>query len=241
MRAGSTLQFQIAAQLVEEAGLGKRVEWVKPPCFPKLREKYAHYTGWKVFKSHICMRPMVREFRRKNALGVYVFRDLRDVFVSATRKDSKSFEQLWEEDYLDVCLQNFQKWTRLPRVLVSKYEEMIADLPGEVARIAAHLGLSVDRDACERIASAYSLDQQLMRIERFKRTSASEQRYTEGPIFDSVTLLHTNHIQSGRSGEWAQVLSLSQAGMIEGRARNWLKSHGYEVTNASVSLASGAE
>ena len=28
-RSGSTVQFQISAQLVEDAGLGKRVEWVK--------------------------------------------------------------------------------------------------------------------------------------------------------------------------------------------------------------------
>ena len=37
-RSGSTLQYQIAARLVEQAGLGQRLEWVEPGRFPELRE-----------------------------------------------------------------------------------------------------------------------------------------------------------------------------------------------------------
>ena len=52
-RSGSTLQYQLTARIVEEEGIGKRVEWVKPADFPVLREKYKDYEGLKVFKSHI--------------------------------------------------------------------------------------------------------------------------------------------------------------------------------------------
>ncbi|MFQ5632245.1 MAG: sulfotransferase domain-containing protein, partial [bacterium] len=110
-RSGSTLQFQITAQLVEEAGLGKRVEWVKHKRFPKLRKKYAAYEGWKVFDNHTCTDAMKEEFHRQNAMGVYVFRDLRDVIVSKIRKYSQSFEQLWNVGFLDNCLQQYHNWT----------------------------------------------------------------------------------------------------------------------------------
>jgi len=99
MRAGSTLQFQLTAQLVEEAGLGKRLEWAQPERFLEVRETYADYPGWKVFKVHVCTKPMRLEFKQKNALGLYVFRDVRDVMVSAMRRQGKSFEQLWRENY----------------------------------------------------------------------------------------------------------------------------------------------
>jgi hypothetical protein len=229
MRAGSTLQFQITAQLIEEAGRGKRVEWTPPEHFPEVREQYANYSGWKVFKAHILTKPMRAEFELKNALGVYVFRDIRDVMVSAMRKQAKSFEQLWQENYVDVCLRNFKRWTRLPGVLVSKYEEITTDLPTEVSRIAAHLGISLSYTACERIAAEYTMARQRERIELFCRALSPEQQSAQGPIFDPVTLLHTNHIYSGESGEWTRVLTPSQVSLIEEKAQSWLAANGYEA------------
>ena len=57
-RSGSTLQFQLTAHLVELAGLGMRVDWVRAAEFPKLREKYAARGGWKVLKTHACTPAM---------------------------------------------------------------------------------------------------------------------------------------------------------------------------------------
>jgi len=230
MRSGSTLQFQIIAHLVEEAGLGKRLGWTPPPRFPEVREQYTDYPGWKVFKVHVCTRPMRAEFNRGNASGVYIFRDIRDVMVSAMRRQSKSFEQLWQENYIGVCLRNFYKWTRLPGVLVSKYEQMILDVPAEVSRIAAHLGIAIDDATCEKVAAEYAITKQKERIELFRSALAPEYQSGQDPIFDAVTLLHINHIHSGQTGEWKLVLSPSQISLIEGEARDWLVTNGYEVS-----------
>ena len=50
-RSASTLQFQIAAELVERAGLGERVGWVRPEQFPRLLDKHGSDGKWKVFIS----------------------------------------------------------------------------------------------------------------------------------------------------------------------------------------------
>lgn len=232
-RSGSTLQFQITARLVEEAGLGKRVEWVRAEQFPELRQKYADDPGWKVFKHHLCTGEMAAEFYRQNAMGVYSFRDLRDVFVSNMRKYSLSFDQLWDGGFLSQSLFHYQRWTTLPRVLVSKYEDMVADLPGEVERIAAHLGIPCDRQRCEQIAWEYTLERQRERIEDAKRSGRLRQGIAK-VLYDPYTNLHTNHIHAGEIGGWPGILSAAQVALIENQARDWLVAHGYELTQGPL-------
>ncbi len=228
-RSGSTLQFQLTAGLVEEAGRGKRVEWVKPHRFKKLREKYAEDQSWKVFKSHVCAKHIAREFYLDNARGVYVYRDLRDVFVSAMRKYATTFELLWNAPFLDECLENYHKWTALPHMLISRYEGMITALPAEVARIARHLGLEITPQRCEQIAAEYSIAKQLDRIDEAKRDGRLKHGVAKETLYDPRTNLHTNHIQSGGRGEWKKFLSQQQVELIEGKAGDWLAAHGYEL------------
>ena len=228
-RSGSTLQFQITSRLVEDAGLGKRVEWTKPDRFNKLRKKYATDEGWKVFKNHNCTEKMEKEFRRQNAMGVYSYRDLRDVYVSTMRKNNVTFEQLWQVKFLEQCLRQYQQWTALPQVLTSKYETMMIDLPGEVARIAAHLGIAVDLEKCRQIAVEHDIEHQKERIEDAKRAGRLKHGYANA-YFDPDTNLHTNHIYSGAVGGWQGVLTEEQVGKIEALAGDWLVARGYALT-----------
>lgn len=233
-RSGSTLQFQITARLVEDAGLGKRVEWVHHNRFPELRKKYADYNGWKVFKNHVCTDEMVAEFNRQNAIGVYVYRDIRDVIVSAMRKSSVSFTSIWRNSHLlKTCLDNFHRWTSLPTVLVSIYEEMIADLPGEVKRIANHLGIALDYSECERVASEYTIERQKKRIKESMNTAL---RQEGDALFDPHSLLHINHIDSGSIGKWRHELTPRQVALIESEAGEWLVANGYKLAYPHLNL-----
>lgn len=228
-RSGSTLQFQITARLVEEAGLGRRVEWVKPERFGKLRKELANEEGWKVFKIHVCTDKMAKEFKHGNAMGVYTYRDLRDVFVSTMRKYDTSFAQLYEGGFLEDCLEQYRRWTALPRVLTSKYEDMIADLPREVARIAAHLGLDLPAETYEHIANEHTLERQKERIAEAINNGALVEGVIKGMFYNPDTNLHTNHIHEGAVGGWKNVLSAAQAAQIEDEAGDWLVAHGYEL------------
>lgn len=232
-RSGSTLQFQITAHLVEEAGLGKRVETVRPQDFGKHRKQYAIEPGWKVFKAHTCTDKMQKEFHRDNAIGVYVYRDLRDVVLSTMRKSEKTFEELWDMGFLEDRFEEYRKWTSLPRVLVSKYETVIADLPAEVRRISLHLGLAVSEDSCHRLAVAYSLERQKERIAESIKNGDLRAGVVKGIFYNPVTNLHTNHIYEGVIGGWKQVLSAAQIKRLETKAGDWLLAHGYELTQTN--------
>jgi hypothetical protein len=229
MRSGSTVQFQIAARLVEDAGLGKRVEWVRPEDFAALRDKYASYCGWKVFKTHICTSPMVKEFEKSNARGLYIYRDLRDVIVSILRKTNTSFDKTFVENYLNTCMNQYLKWTGLPGVMVSRYEDFMVDLPGEVEKIASHLNIYLSRSECESIAMDYTLEKQKDRIERYKCNLLKKKQGYEEPVFNPYTLLHHDHINSGSVGQWKGFLSAIQVQFIEQISGGWLDSHGYKL------------
>jgi hypothetical protein len=228
-RSGSTLQFQLTARLVEAAGLGRRVEWVRPADFPDLRDQLAAETGWKVFKIHVCTPEMATEFRRDNAMGVYTYRDLRDVLVSMMRKYQQSFDDLIARGFLAHCLEQHQQWTALPHVLTTRYEDMIANLPAEVERLAAHLGIAVSADTCRQLAEEHSIDQQRARIQESTRTGDLREGIIKGMFYNPVTNLHTNHIHEGAVGAWTQILDAAQVERLEAEAGHWLVEHGYAL------------
>jgi hypothetical protein len=231
-RSGSTLQYQIAARLVEQAGLGQRLEWVEPGRFPELRDRYAEVPGLKVFKNHVCTDAMAAEFARGNAVGIYSYRDPRDVFVSNMRKYACSFEVLWCGGFLETSLLNERRWTGLPRVLVSRYETMIGDLPAEVQRIAAHLGVALDAQACRQLAEEHTMEKQRERIAGFG-AEALKDGYA-GARYDPRSMLHTDHIQGGLVGGWRGRLRKGEVALVENAAGGWLRDHGYELTLGPV-------
>jgi hypothetical protein len=229
-RSGSTLQFQLTAHLVEHAGMGSRVGWVPPEEFPRLRDERAAASGWKVFKTHTCTPEIRAELEAGNAKGVYVFRDIRDVLVSRMRKAGVTFDHVWEGRLLDRALTGFERWTSIEAVLVSRYEAMVADVPGEVGRIAAHLGIAVARDDCERVASEYTVTRQRERIRQAEATGRLERLAGRSVFYDPVSNLHVDHIRSGRSGEWRTVLARAEVAMVEDRAKGWLVANQYALS-----------
>ena len=227
-RSGSTLQFQLTAHLVERAGLGERVEWVPPEEFPRLRTEHAGRAGWKVFKTHACTPEIGAELDAGQARGVYVYRDVRDVVVSRMRKRNQTADRLWKDGVVDQLLSSFDRWTRSRGMLVSRYEEMVADPAAEVERIAAHLGIRIRPEDCADLAAQYTVAAQRERIRQAEATGRLEQR--DGFRYDPTSNLHVDHIRSGKSGEWQDVLTRAQLALIEQRARRWLLANGYALS-----------
>ena len=224
-RSGSTLQFQITAKLVEDAGLGKRIEWCEHFDFPKIREKYMDYSGWKVFKVHIPTDEMLAEFRKQNAMGVYIFRDLRDSMASNIRKKKiesdpdtrKKLIKRWSTNWV----QYYNTWAGFSQVLVSKYEQVVSNLAGEVQRIAGHLGIPLKESETIKIGSEFTLNKQRERIEALNKDNVS---------CDPHSLLHMNHIHSGEIGGWENFLTHEEVLLIEGTATSWLLKNGYPLS-----------
>lgn len=232
-RSASTLQFQIAARLVKDAGLGEQVGWIDWKRFPEVRLKYANSQGLKVCKSHVCCEPIISEFLNNNAKGIYIHRDIRDVYASSINQMQKSFDELWSEGFLERCLDNYKTWTTLPQVLVSKYEEVIDNIPKEVKRISEHLEIHLFPKQYQKIASDYTTATQQKRIASFKEALLQMPMIHEKKdrkivdYHDEESLLHINHIDSGKVGRWSGDLSVNQVEQIDNKVLSWCRKNQY--------------
>jgi hypothetical protein len=225
-RSASTLQFQIAARLVKDARLGQQVGWIDAKRFAEVQREWKEFNGLKVAKVHTYTAAIAAEFHNKNAAGIYTFRDLRDVYASSMKQRQKTFDFLWNEGFIDNCLENYKHWTSLPNVLISRYEEIITNLSVEVRRIAQHLNISVTLKQCQAIANELSLKPQLERIQQFKETLLKTPLNPEDhreivDYHDEATLLHMNHIDSAKVGRWKGDLIPQQVEMIENHVHDW--------------------
>lgn len=230
-RAGSTVQYQMTAHIVEQAGMGQRVGFVRPAEYPALRERLADEPGWKVFKSHACTPEITAELQAGRAKGVYIYRDIRDVMLSLVRKTSKDgedpdevFTRLMQAGMIDVLLRDDAQWRSLPNVLISRYEHAIRHLSEEAGRIAAHLDIPLDAATCDAIGAQFSLDKQKARIQQGDFVRQNRQR------FDAHSMLHPDHIRSGVAGEWRDHFSREQVMWIERQAGDWLRANEYVLS-----------
>jgi Sulfotransferase domain len=227
-RSASTLQYQIASHLVEGAGLGSRVPWTSADEFPSLRAAANGSREWRVFKCHECPPEIAKELREGDARALCTYRDLRDVIASQMLFLGTSFDRVWSAGFLQDCVERHFAWTATPRVAMTRYESIVADPAAHVRQIAAHLDIPVTDGEAAVLAAEYSIERQRKRIAGGAATETVDS--ADGALrFHPHTLLHHNHINSGRPGAWKEILTSEEQRRVEETFADWLVDHGYPV------------
>lgn len=226
-RSGSTLQFQLAAHLVEMTGRGQRQTYVEPDKLAEALDQSTASPDLKVAKTHIFNDSVRLALRSGRAVGLYTFRDIRDVVVSFMHKEERPFSEESARHHVTQNLAWYAGWVKEAGVLVSRYETFVQDLPAEVARIAAFLNIPLSAADCAEVAAQYSLERQRETIA--KSVEANHLSRHANSQFDPYSLLHTNHIHSGEVGAWRSELTPHQIAFVEGLAGDWLTENGYPL------------
>jgi hypothetical protein len=227
-RSGSTLQYQIATDLVTRRGVGTGLGYVQPMEFENLARNHGANSQFKVVKTHAYIPGAERLLESGQAKALYSHRDIRDVVVSLMKMQKTDFRQLRDEGMVYALLKEYEDWNRTGEILVSRYEDITAYLPREIGRIAAYLGVSLAEGEADELATEYALDRQKERINRFQTSQLAET--LDGFKIDAKTLLHDNHINSGSQGQWRDALSRLEAALVEHMARDWMREHGYSFS-----------
>src|SRR5512138_2281267 len=89
IRAGSTLQYQIASELIERLGLGRRTGYL-PPAEHAWVLGARPVAGLSTFKTHELTEQVARQCRQSDAVALYIYRDLRDVVSSLQQKRARA-------------------------------------------------------------------------------------------------------------------------------------------------------
>lgn len=228
-RSGSTLQYQIASALAGTTGqarimgfgLGRVSETAREKPRPIFVVKDHHYSE------------RAREYSSSpHAKFVYGYRDVRDVVVSMMQTQHMTFDTFRHHGrgpagFVGYLLNTFERWTNLPGVLVSRYEEIVADVPREVRKIADHTGIHIPYTECHRIAEQLSVDKQREFISGFDFAKDGAGQAVNR--MDEKSQLHEYHLNGGESGKWRTHLTPDQIAVVNDAAKDWLKQQGYPV------------
>ena len=228
IRSGSTLQYQLAADLVERFGVGRRLPHVPESEFKRTLQDVGHGRGLLVFKAHRCTPDMEELCRSGQGVVLYTFRDFRDVCVSTMKKFGLDFEGLIASGLLEMAVEEGRKWRALPQVLSTRYEDLVLDIPREVVRIATFLRINLPEGMAETIGGEYCLEKQKRRMGEVARR-AGEPLTAKDILFDEKSLLHHNHIFGGTMGDWQVELTQKSVEILEEKFGVWLRENDYAV------------
>lgn len=229
LRSGSTLQYQLTAELAESANIGKRLGYVDRHDFLQMSEKENSDNNMLVVKCHSFLPEAKGLIKDGKAKAIYVYRDVRDVIVSFMNVTGMSFVRILRQGYLETILSDYYKWSSTGDILISKYEEMVKEIHKETLRIANYLGISIDESRAIEFSQKFNIQQQKERIREVSYESIYRE-YGREDAPEPHSLLKKDHIRSGKPEQWRQALSGFQIAMIESIAYDWLNEQGYIVT-----------
>lgn len=226
LRSGSTLQYNIAAEIVERSGFGRRERWIDDHAeyFSTMQSEEAI-----VFKSHV-LSPQISEiFAAQQGLSLVSYRDIRDATASWQAKNRTVLTVEEAINFSDAAINQLKKWEELPVswVFYSRYEDFHGSIKMEIEAIAHWLGILLEQDVVENIESLVSVES-LSKL----NYSGDESEFTRSGhfVWNSKTLVHIDHLNGGDVGRYQRELSAEVAGCLNDRHGEWLVDHGYSLS-----------
>ena len=259
IRAGSTLQYNLARSLVERSGVGRGEGFLlgREDGFARALAEWAQDSAHHVLKMHHIHAAVVGHVTAGRGRICYVYRDIRDVAVSAKRKWTYDEDRLLEA--LDHAVKVYYQLRAVEPVLWQRYEDLMRDLGPATAALAAFLGIDLPASEIEQIARECSIEAVETVADRYtaadhvvhflnrcharlpQRAKAILHRtgvwwlLKRGgvlrPVYDPRTLLHPDHISpsKGAIGIWRTALSAEEIRLLSTRYAAWIRDAAYEL------------
>lgn len=212
-RSASTLQYQVAAHLVESRGVGKRLPWAEVEDHEAVINEHKDEPGYLVFKTHVLTEPVREQIVAGNAKCLYSHRDIRDVISSLKAKNWLEIDGKSITDWVLELKDQYRTWQELPGLLSLSYPQLLFDLSGCVQAIATHLGIEITLAEADQIAELYSVDSQREKV-RSQFGEPDKLRSVKGFKIDPESLLHENHITNPNIGRYKADLTRCEIELI---------------------------
>jgi hypothetical protein len=230
-RSGGTVQYQMAAELVERAKRGRGVGF-------GINALDMTFNDWElvVMKTEEPKDYLIEMAEAGKADVIGTFRDPRD--VAASLMEWRSAKYTWENGFpvsamWSDILQETERavrwqeaWASIPNAHMAQYEYM--DWGLEAMRIVLHLGLG-DMSArhADEVADKYNVDANRERMAELDEDWISPH-----------TLLTKAHIgkNGGAVGRWVSDLTRPQVRQVEDVAGEWMDEHGYHRADEVVEV-----
>ncbi|MCK4348102.1 MAG: sulfotransferase domain-containing protein [Thermoplasmatales archaeon] len=249
MRSGSTLQYNLVRCFLENMGAGEgRGYFVKKGLSDDKLEQWVDDDSYHVIKMHEIHPKVIHLSSTDSVFIFYIYRDIRDVAVSAKRKFKCENEEQFIKA-LDTALAVYYEIKTIPGVLIQKYEDVVRDIPSAIQEYCDVLSIKLTEENIISVVRKCSIDNTIelankthnsftFRMKEFFDRASSLNKNLRALLlrlgmpanmYDKRTLLHRGHISKdkGQSGIWRNNLTELEVEMIENRYGSWLRETGY--------------
>jgi hypothetical protein len=230
-RAGSTWQYLVASDLVEAQRGGKRVGFADfNPALESCKMAIDH--RWRSAKLHDRSDVWAFLLAVRAALGIYIYRDVREVAFSLAHLRELPFDEIVRHGTLQRLLDNDAFWRSRRNVLVQKYETVVSDYPTAIAQIAEHLRIPVSDSRIAELADKYSFQENLRRTIEFRKSLQTSCDLSDPQVIgvrDKRTELHWNHLRDPNHASWRDSASPKQVETLHAVCGDWLAANGYAL------------
>lgn len=233
LRSGSTLQYNVAASLLELKGPLTRAGFLGNFSNPEVRAKLDAMKaapGWTIVKTHEAR--LERSFYDNRVRVLFSYRDVRDIAASIKKKWAYPFEQILSD--IDAMIEIERAFGDIPDVLVQSYDKLYSELPGATHEIANFLGVRATEADIQTIAAGQAIEKQ---AESRGGVLSKLMGLVKRKGYDQRTLLHADHISAtgGRDGDWMNQFETGEISVLNERFADWLHRHGYKPVSESAS------
>jgi len=243
-RAGSMWTYNATRHLLKASGHNPLPENIPVDDQVAIQESMKRDPGRRgvfCFKTHRRIEPVVLEMKI-----ICPYRDVRDAMYSYMKFMKCPFERALMAarsmmDSTDHYLQG-----KADNVLPLRYEEIVNHPEKVIGIIADFLQLKVADSVIKEITAALSretMKKYLKGLDDIKvdeagklQSEAQASRYATVPrfdgshrIYDHATGFQSNHITTGKDGEWRNQLELQQQKVLMELATPWLRKHGFPL------------
>lgn len=224
LRSGSTLQYNLAAEALEEVGHVTRVGYLGSFRSPEIKarlEEMRESEDLYILKTH--EPPLEPAFYTNRVTLLFTHRDLRDIAASIRKKWNKSFDEILSD--LDAMIEIHVQIAALQGTLVQPYERLYSAMPEALDEIVAHLGTSLTSENRAKILQRNSLETVSENLAARRRNPllALLGRFASGFLIDRRTALHADHISEtgGRDGDWQRLFGADEKRTLADRMQHW--------------------
>jgi hypothetical protein len=222
-RSGSTWSYNVWRRIAETTGLptvaGFYGEGDALDTYIDDRH-LTEFPGHVVLKLHQPGPVLLEHIFQGSARNVYTIRDPRDCLCSRMRFENRDFDGSILAVVGNLLMYNC--YEAAGGSLFVRYDSMMADPRGEIARIADHMGVSLDPGRIAEIDAATGVDSARDVMRGLEEGGITAAREVAGRMVDPRTCLQTGHIGHGGTGQWREALSEAEILTATAVLRDWL-------------------
>jgi len=187
----------------------------------------------RIVHTHLMYDMLPRDLLEKKIKMIYVIRNPRDVIISYLNHlrilhgyegDLQTLLDLFLKDlgphwgpYFKHVLSYWNKKSELPNLLITRYEEMQADLPKVIKRIASFLEVTISDEDVLRLCDHVSFEKMKANPMVNKDESFEERKKAMNNGYAG------KFINKGKSGTWKEYLTDEMVQRFEQWEEKWLK------------------